>query len=162
MKKLYVFLYSKVTLLADLPPLIFRLILAYGFYGPAMEKATNFDSTVQWFTNGLKLPFPELNAYMSVATECAGVVLMLLGLGTRFMAIPMMVVMVVAVATVHWASGFPACTTVKNAEGAIETVKHGFEIPFYYFFMLFSLVVTGAGRISLDYLFKKKFVDGQN
>jgi putative oxidoreductase len=158
MKRLYLFLSSKIALLADLPPLIFRLILAYGFYGPALEKATHFDSTVQWFAQGLHLPFPEINAAMAVTTECLGTVLVFLGLATRIISIPMMVVMVVAIATVHWPDGFAACETVKNASGAIERVKHGFEIPMYYFFMLFSLVIGGPGRISLDYLLKKKLI----
>ena len=56
-----------------------------------------------------------------------------------------MVVMVVAIATVHYQNGFPCG-------------KNGFEVPFYYFFMLFSLVITGPGRISLDHLIKKHFV----
>ena len=133
-----------VSCLRDLPPLIFRLILAFGFYEPAMKKVMHFSDIVQWFGNDLHIPFPFINAVMAVATECSGVVLLTLGLATRFISVPMMGVMVVAVLTVHLPNGF-SC-------GA-----NGYEVPFYYFFMLFSLIVTGAGRFSLDYLlFKPK------
>ncbi len=123
--------------LRDIPPLIFRLILAYGFYEPAINKLNNFESIVRWFGEDLGLPFPTLQAFMAISTEVSGVVLLTLGLATRFISIPMMVVMVVAIKTVHLANGF-SCS------------NNGFEVPFYYFFMLFSLVVSGAGRVSLD------------
>ena len=156
MKKISATLVSKLHSLSDLPPLIFRLILAYGFYGPAIEKVRHFESTVRWFQDGLQLPFPVVNAVMATSTECLGVVLVLLGLATRIISVPMMVIMLVAIKTVHWPDGFAACESVKSADGVIERVKHGFEIPFYYFWMLFSLLVTGPGRISLDYLIGQK------
>jgi len=145
MTALYRFLLSKVELLRDLPPLIFRLILSYGFYGPALEKAENIENVIGWFRDSLGIPAPELNAYLSVTTECTGFVCLFLGLATRIISVPLMVVMVVAIATVHYPNGF-ACG------------KNGFEVPFYYFFMLFSLVITGPGRISVDYLIKKHFI----
>ncbi len=145
MKSLYLFLLSKVSMLRDLPPLIFRLILAYGFYGPAIKKLNNFESIIEWF-GSLGIPAPTLNAYAAVSTECAGFVLLFLGLATRIISVPLMLVMVVAVVTVHYQNGF-------------ECGKNGFEVPFYYFFMLFSLIVTGPGRISLDHLIFKKLID---
>ena len=33
---------------------------------------------------------------------------------------------------------------------------NGFEIPLYYFLMLFALVVYGSGKFSLDYLLDRK------
>ena len=130
--------------LKDLPPLIFRIALAYGFYDPAVKKWSNIDGIVQWFDKGLEIPFPTINAYMAAGTEAAGVALLALGLATRFISVPLMFVMVVAIATVHWENGFPAG-------------DNGFEIPLYYMIMLFSLVCTGAGKFSLDALIAKKF-----
>ena len=134
---------AAIQRLADLPPFIFRLILAYGFYEPAMTKWKNLGGVAEWFGQ-MGIPFPTLNAYMAASTEAIGVALLTLGLATRFISIPLMVVMVVAVVTVHWSNGF-ACG------------KNGFEVPFYYFFMLFSLLVTGAGRISVDAYLKRRF-----
>lgn len=130
-----------VKRLESLPPLIFRLILVYGFYGPAKMKWSNIDGIIEWFTS-LGFPAPALNAYAAASTEALGCVLLFLGLGTRFISVPLMVVMIVAIKTVHLQHGF-------------ECGKNGFEIPFYYFFMLFSLVVTGAGKFSVDYLLTK-------
>lgn len=135
--------------LRDIPPLLFRLILAYGFYGPAVQKASNFDSTIKFFAS-IGIPFPEINAYMATSTEVLGVVLVFLGLATRFIAVPMMVIMVVAIKTVHWQNGFSCASDGDAIPG------NGFEIPFYFMIMLFSLIVTGAGKFSLDYLIEKR------
>lgn len=127
--------------LRDLPPLAFRLILAYGFYQTGKMKWSNIQGVAEWFGNDLHIPFPLVNAYMAATTEVVGVGLLILGLATRFISLPLMFVMIVAIATVHWKNGF-SCG------------DNGFEIPFYFFFMLLSLVVGGAGRISVDQLIK--------
>ena len=88
-------------------------------------------------------PFPLMNAYLATATEIAGVVLLILGLATRIISIPLMIVMVVAIFTVHISNGFAAG-------------DNGFEIPLYYFIMLFTLVIYGSGKVSIDYLISKK------
>jgi putative oxidoreductase len=125
----------------DLPPLLFRLVLAYGFYGPATMKLKNFDGIVEWFTS-MGMPLPKLNAFLATGTETAGVVLLFLGLATRIISIPLIIVMIVAIMTVHLGNGF-------------EAGNNGFEIPIYYMLMLFSLVITGPGKISLDALITK-------
>jgi len=138
-------IFNKITdhleKLKDIPPLLFRLVLAYGFYGPATMKLKNFNGIVEWFT-GMGMPLPKLNALLATGTETAGFILIFLGLATRIISIPLIVVMVVAIATVHMGNGF-------------EAGNNGFEIPIYYMLMLFSLLITGPGRISLDSLVTK-------
>ena len=127
----------------DIPPLLFRIVLAYGFYGPATMKLKNFGGIVEWFTS-MGMPLPKLNALLATGTETAGFILIFLGLATRIISIPLMVVMVVAIATVHLGNGF-------------EAGNNGFEIPIYYMLMLFSLLITGPGKFSLDALIKKYY-----
>ena len=124
--------------------LIIRLTLAYGFYEPAIRKLANFNDIVISFGQDLHLPFPYASAVLATSAEALGVIALTLGLGTRFFAVPLMVVMSVAITMVHWVHGFPA-------------VEHGWEIPFYYFIMLFVLMTTGAGKYSMDETFLKKY-----
>jgi putative oxidoreductase len=119
-----------------------RLAVAYGFYNPAMMKWANIDNVAQWF-GSIGIPFPLLNAYLSATTEILGVVLLTLGLLTRFISIPLMVIMVVAIFTVHIGNGFSAG-------------DNGFEIPLYYLLFLGIFLSNGAGKISLDNLIFKK------
>jgi putative oxidoreductase len=145
MKKLITFnqnLGIKLSKLKDAPLLLMRLVLAYGFYGPAMMKLKNIDGIISWFTD-MGMPMPALNAYMATATENIGVLFLILGFSTRIISVPLIVVMLVAIKTVHLAHGF-------------ESGNNGFEIPLYYIIMLFALFVYGPGKYSLDYLFNKK------
>jgi len=144
MQKLTQALIKFLNSFQDLSLLGIRLILAYGFYDPAIKKLGNFDSVVSWFDQGLHLPFPVLNAVLATATEALGVVLLTLGLGSRFIAIPMIGVMVVAISTVHWTNGFAAS-------------NNGFEIPLYYLLMLSVIITLGPGKYSMDETFLKKY-----
>lgn len=123
--------------------LLARLAVAYGFFGPAMMKWSNMKGTADFF-GSIGIPFPMVNAYMAATTELLGVVLLTLGLLTRLISIPLMVVMVVAITTVHLAHGFSAG-------------DNGFEIPLYYLLFLLIFASHGAGKFSLDYyLFENK------
>ena len=119
-----------------------RLVLAYGFYKPATMKWNDINAIGSWFES-MGYPFPYLNAYLAGVTEVAGVVLLVLGLGTRLISVPLIFVMLVAIFTVHIGNGF-------------EAGNNGFEIPLYYMLMLFGLVVYGGGKYSFDYLSSKK------
>jgi len=138
-----------------------RLILAYTFFGPAMLKWADIGSVIQWFEY-MGIPFPTLNAYMAATTEMAGVVLLTLGLLTRFISIPLIVIMFVAIATVHGQNGFAfvneaveftdAYVNGTLVKGTIIQLQNGYELVLYYILMLFVLVGNGAGSFSVDRL----------
>jgi len=134
--------YSKVIRILSkgqsLSLLLARLVVAYGFYEPAMQKWSDIDAVAQWF-GSMGIPLPTLNAYLAASTELLGVVLLTLGLFTRLISIPLMVVMIVAIVTVHLPNGFGAG-------------NNGFEIPLYYLLFLSIFATFGAGKFSLDYL----------
>ena len=115
-----------------------RLGVAYGFYEPAMQKWSDISSVASWFSS-IGIPLPTLNAYMAASTELLGVVLLVLGLFTRLISVPLMFVMIVAIMTVHLSHGFAAG-------------DNGFEIPLYYMLFLALFASYGAGKISLDHL----------
>ena len=115
-----------------------RLAVAYGFYEPAMMKWADIGAIAEWF-GSMGIPLPTLNAYMAASTEITGVVLLTLGLFTRLISIPLIVVMIVAIVTVHLPHGFSAG-------------DNGFEIPLYYMLFLALFASFGAGKFSLDYL----------
>lgn len=145
MKKLITFnqnLGKKLSKFSDLPLLFFRLVLAYGFYGPAMMKLKNISGIAEWFS-GMGMPLPTLNAYMATITETAGFIFLFLGFATRIISIPLIIVMLVAIKTVHLTHGF-------------EAGDNGFEIPLYYILMLIALFIYGPGKYSLDHLLSKK------
>lgn len=127
--------------LKDLPLLLIRLTLAYGFYTPAMNKWSGIDDVAGWFES-MNYPLPTFNAYMAATMETAGVVLLVLGFASRIISIPLMFIMLVAIFTVHGSNGF-------------EASANGFEIPLYYLIMLFTILVYGPGKYSIEGLIRK-------
>jgi putative oxidoreductase len=106
-----------------LPMLLLRVYLAPIFWMAGWNKLTHFTDTVEWFGDaqwGLGLPFPTLLAGLATATELVGAVLLLLGLGVRLIAVPLMVTMLVAMLSVHWDNGWLA---IAEAEGLFATER---------------------------------------
>lgn len=87
-------------------PLLLRLILAPVMMQAGWNKLVGFEGTVQWFGNSLGMPLPELMAALAMSAELGGGFLLLIGLGTRIVAIPLMVTMLVAALAVHWVNGW--------------------------------------------------------
>lgn len=138
----YKLVVKHLSKLKDVHLLAVRLILAYGFFNPALMKWQNINSIVDWFRD-LGIPLPGLNAYLAASTEMAGVVLLTLGLASRIISIPLIFIMIVAIVTVHLGNGF-------------EAGNNGFEIPLYYILLLLVILVYGAGKISIDNIIKVK------
>ena len=95
-------IFKQANQLQDLSLLVIRLLLAYGLYEPALKKISNFESIVVWFDKSLHLPFPWLNALLATSTEIAGIILLVLGLMTRLISIPLMVIMIVAIMVLRY------------------------------------------------------------
>lgn len=94
-----------------LGPLALRLYLVPVFWMAGTKKLADMDSIIAWFGNpdwGLGLPFPELMAWLATLTEIAGAILLLLGLATRWISIPLMITMIVAAVSVHLQNGWLA------------------------------------------------------
>ena len=118
--------------------LLARWAVAFGFLGPLTIKINNLPETGIWFAE-LGIPLPYFFAYLVTGIEAIGVILLVLGLMTRFISLAMGFVMIVAILTVHWHHGFSAA-------------DQGFEIPLYYLLFFLIFMTFGAGKYSLDRL----------
>ncbi len=114
-----------------------RLVLAYGFLNPLMMKIDNIPEAGLWFES-LGILFPFFFAYIVSGAEAIGIVLLVLGLMTRFVSLILGIVMIVAISLVHLPHGFSASDM-------------GIEIPLYYLLFFTILLTFGAGKFSLDH-----------
>ncbi len=119
-------------------PLAVRLSLGAVFLGTGWGKLHNLGQVTSFFTE-LGIPFPAAQATVVSGIELVGGTLILLGLFTRFAALPLMGTMVVAI------------LTAKRPE--IEGIRSllAFEEATYFAGFLW-LFVAGAGKASLDAL----------
>jgi len=114
------FYYNAVKNLAHgsgLPLLLLRLFLAPIMMQAGWNKFIGWQDTVDWFGNsewGLGLPLPEVMAFLAASTELVGGALLVLGLATRLVTVPLMVTMLVAIFTVHWDNGWLALSDATS------------------------------------------------
>lgn len=130
-------LFARTLLPLDgLPPLLLRLYLFPVFWdagthklnwatGEGLGRLGVNPSVIEWFGNqdwGLGLPFPALLAALAAYTEFFGAMLLLLGLGVRWISLPLMITMLVAMLTVHWQNGWLAIASGDGFWASERTV----------------------------------------
>lgn len=176
---------SRLKYLDGLGPLALRLYLVPVFWMAGTQKLGSIENTIEWFGNadwGLGLPFPALMAYLAAYTEAVGALLLLLGLATRWISVPLIVTMLVAIFTVHWDSGWAAIADSSAQEVAVRlgaardilrehgnyswltekgnfvVLNNGIEFGVTYLVMLLALLFSGGGRYtSVDYYLSRLF-----
>ncbi|MCW8956027.1 MAG: DoxX family protein [Gammaproteobacteria bacterium] len=174
-------------------PLLLRLYLAPILWMAGTGKFSDFESTVAWFGNsdwGLGLPLPALMAFLSASTETLGALLLIFGLGVRWISLPLMITMIVAAVSVHIQHGWQAIADTKfclfncadaeaaavrldkakellqehgnynwlTEQGSLVVLNNGIEFAATYFIMLLALLYLGAGKLSLDYLIRNRYL----
>jgi putative oxidoreductase len=130
-----------------LAPLGLRLLLAWEFWESGVEKFRGEN----WFAQIKdQFPFPfnvvpvELSWFISTWAELAGAVMLLIGLGTRFATASLIVLDLVAWASVHAGLGYNVC-------------DNGWKLPLIYLLMLIPLLLTGPGKLSLDHWIARRY-----
>ncbi|MEN1729271.1 MAG: DoxX family protein [Pseudomonadota bacterium] len=146
-------------------PLGLRLLLAYTFLDAGLNKFNAGSQAPNWFANqDFAFPFGILSANMNWFMVTWGEILagiaILLGLFTRFFAVTLIVITVVAIAAVHWPSSWDSLAQLWEGYSVSRVVEDGefrgnYRIPLLLLAMLVPLAFMGAGKLSLDQLMLK-------
>ena len=115
-----------LTFAEFLAPLALRLYLVPVFWMAGSNKLQSMESTIAWFGNpdwGLGLPLPALLAWLATLTEAIGAILLLIGLGVRWISLPLMITMLVAAFAVHWQNGWLAIAEKTGVFATERTVE---------------------------------------
>ena len=129
-----------------------RLYWGWQFFQTGLGKLATIDKVVDFFT-GLGIPFPVFSAYMVGSLECVGGILLFLGLGSRIIALPLTINMLVAYIT----ADREALLSFFSEPGKF----YGAD-PYTFLFASILILIFGPGKISLDfwiaYLYKRRLV----
>jgi putative oxidoreductase len=120
------------------PQLLVRLFVGYFFFESGWGKIHNLDTFAERFEEW-GIPAPAFNAALSAWTEFLGGLLIVLGLFTRLVSIPLFINMLVAVLAVR----------LKKVGGLDDFVE--LDEPLYALSFLW-LFFSGPGWVSLDHL----------
>lgn len=133
-------LFDRLSAAWWIPALLMRLFVGYFFMETGWAKIHNLDAFTTRFA-GWGIPYPAFNAALSAYTEFLGGALTILGLGMRFVSIPMIINMIVAILTVK----------LKNVGGLDDFAE--LDEPLYALSFVW-LFFSGAGWLSMDGLIK--------
>jgi len=144
-------------------PLALRALLFWEFWeaGVAKLRGANWFGDVPWadWQKGFPWPFEllptELNWLAATWGELVFSILLLLGLFTRFAAVSLLVITVVATAAVHWPAEWASLGALW--EGYVITAKGAgnYKLPLLFVVMLLPLIFHGGGKLSLDHVLLK-------
>ena len=130
--------------------LIVRVVLGVIFFAHGAQKVfgcfggPGLKGTIAYFKQAMGIPAGA--TVLAALIECFGGLAMLAGLLVRPAALGLVVVMLVAVAKVHWKNGFFLNMAMTPGKG------HGYEFNLALIGMALAVLVGGAGRYSVDRL----------
>jgi len=126
--------------------LLIRLYWGWQFFAAGKGKLADISKVVGYFTD-LHVPAPALNAHFIAALECVGGILLILGLGSRLIALPLLIDMIMAYVIAD-----------REALGSIFSDPDKFynAAPFTFLLASLLILVFGPGKLSLDTLIAAK------
>jgi putative oxidoreductase len=137
-------------------PLALRLIIGYGFMAHGWAKISRGTAGFGKLLAFEGVPFPHLNGMIGPYIELFGGLAILIGVYVAIAAVPLIVTMLVAMLFVQGHYGFSAVKTIGlNADGPAFGPP-GIEINLLYIAGLVSLMLTGAGALSVDSLRRRR------
>jgi len=119
-----------------LPPLLARITIGVVFVSTGWGKVHNLGKVTEFFAR-LGIPAPSFNAALVGYCELICGMLLLLGLATRFATVPLIVTMIVALATAK-------AGDIHGLQDLLGTIE------FVYIPLLVYLALLGPGALAVD------------
>ncbi len=130
--------------------MLLRLITGYGFIAHGLAKLGRGPDHFANILNALGVPFPYLMSVATIAIEILGGAMILAGAFVALASIPMAIVLLVAMFSVHWQYGFSSIKLQAITPAGAQFGQPGYETDLLYLACLASLVIGGAGPLSFD------------
>lgn len=138
---------SPVTRWAPLP---LRLIVGYGFAAHGFAKLLRGPDDFTGLLHAMGLPMPHLLAWITIVTEILGGILVLAGALVPLASIPMAIVLLAAIFTVHLPYGFSSIKLQEITPSGARFGQPGYETDLLYLACLVALVLGGSGPLAID------------
>jgi putative oxidoreductase len=142
---------NKEDIRIDWVTLVLRLVMGVGFMVHGWAKISRgtagFGKLLAW----IGVPFPQASAAVTSYIELIGGIVLVLGLWTRFTVIPLAITMIVALFTINIHYGFSSIKTIGLTPEGPLFGPPGYEINLLYIAGLFTLLLLGPGKWSVEH-----------
>jgi putative oxidoreductase len=141
-------------------PIPLRLIVGIGFMQHGFAKLSRGPEAFAAILQALAVPAPHLMAWVNILTELAGGLAILLGAFIVVASVPMAVLLLTAIFTVHWQYGFLSIKLMAVTAAGPQFGPPGYELDLLYLACLAALVLGGSGPLSIDGTLRRRWAGG--
>ena len=141
--------------LARWAPVPLRLIVGYGFMQHGFAKMSRGPDAFAAILNALGVPAPHFTAWVTILTELLGGLAVLAGTFVTLASIPMAILLLTAIFTVHLPNGFSSIKLIAVTAAGPQFGPVGYEVNILYLACLAGLVLGGSGPFALDAFFRE-------
>lgn len=127
-----------------------RLLVGLGFLEHGYAKLSRGADSFIAILHAIGLPFAELLGWATIAVEIVGGLLVLFGAFVPIAALPMIIVLLGAIVTVHLPYGFSSVKLQSYDATGAHFGQPGYETDLLYLAGLVALCIGGAGPLSID------------
>jgi putative oxidoreductase len=131
-------------------PVLLRLIVGFGFVSHGFAKLARGPGNFAHILAALGIPFPALLSWATILVEILGGAAFLLGGLVTLAGIPSLVVLSVAIVTVHLPNGFSSIKLQSVDAAGAHFGQPGYETDLLYIACILALMLCGAGPLSVD------------
>ena len=131
-------------------PLPLQLIVGYGFAAHGFAKLLRGPENFTGLLDAMGLPMPYVLAWITILTEIAGGFLAIVGAFVPLISLPMVIVLLVAIFTVHLQYGFSSIKLQEITPNGAHFGQPGYETALLYLACIIALVIGGSGPLSVD------------
>ena len=136
--------------LAPYAMLPIRLIAGYGFLAHGLAKWSKGPAAFASVLHAIGVPAPHLMAWLTIAIEIVGGIAILLGAFVALVSIPAIVLLVVAIFSVHLPYGFSSIKLMGFVNGRAQFGPPGYECDLLYIACLLALALGAPTPWSVD------------
>lgn len=156
MRTLKVIEESSRFLIARWAPIPLRLIVGYGFMAHGFAKLSKGLEAFASILQAMGVPMPHFMAWATILVELLGGFAVILGAFVALVSLPMALVMLVAMFSVHLHNGFSSIKLLAVTATGAQFGPPGYETNLLYLACLGALVLGGPGPMAIDGLIKKR------
>lgn len=127
-----------------------RLIVGYGFMEHGYAKLARGPEHFTAILHALHMPAAPLLAWATILTELIGGLAVLAGAFVPLASVPMAIVLLVAIFSVHVPYGFSSIKLLAITPAGAHFGQPGYETDLLYLACLAALVLGGSGPLALD------------
>jgi putative oxidoreductase len=135
---------------ASYAPILLRLIVGYGFLAHGFAKWFRGPEVFAGILRATGVPLPHLMAWVTIATEIASGIAFLIGAFVPLVSIPAIILLAVAIFTVHLPYGFISIKLMSVNNGRAQFGPPGYECDLLYIACILALVLIGPSPWSVD------------